>query len=156
MTAHNRPRGKSGKRIIVGDYEVGWGKPPLGGRIKPGERRNPKGRPKKPKVGERTLDHFLSEEVTIEKDGRRQTLTKRELAYAQIANKAAKGDERAVKLMLAYDAARQTGAEQLDPLLFDEALSKKILHDLLETEEHHPRSGEQGISAACDGSRDPS
>lgn len=94
-------------QIIVANYEVGKGKPPMDGRIKPGERRNPRGRPQKPKVGERTLDYFFNEVVTVEKDGRRQSFTKRELAYAQLANRAAKGDDKAIRLMLANDLARK-------------------------------------------------
>ena len=118
--------------MILAAYDVGKYKPPISGQIKKGERRNPRGRPKKPKVGERTLDDFLNEKVSIERDGRKVMMTKRELMLAQIANKAAKGDERASRLVLAYDAARHAKGPERDPFAFDPEFEKILLADLKE------------------------
>jgi hypothetical protein len=122
-----KPKSKP-RRMILGDYEVGYGKPPVGKRWVPGESGNRRGRPVKPKVGERTLDYFMSERITIPTDKGRQIYTRRELMYLQIANRAAKADDRAVAVVRADDAARGAGKRDVaDPLLFDPALTRELL-----------------------------
>ena len=113
----------------VSPYDVGKGKPPKEHRIKPGEVRNPRGRPSKPKVGSRTLGHFLDEQVTIGSEHGPATFTKRELMYAQIANRAAKGEMRAIAVVLEHDRTKEAG-ESSDPLMFDPALTKELLEDM--------------------------
>jgi hypothetical protein len=116
------------RRMILGDYEVGYGKPPVGNRWAPGESGNRRGRPVKPKVGERTLDYFMSERIAIPTDNGPQIYTRRELMYLQLANRAAKADDRAVAVVRADDAANGAGKRDVaDPLLFDPALTRDLL-----------------------------
>lgn len=148
----NPGRGKrkaKGERIIVAPYEVGFGKPPVSGRIQKGERRNPRGRPRKPRPGERGLDDFLDEVVTIDLEGRKTALTKRELAYLQIANRAAKGDDRAIRLMLAFDASKAARGEEADPLTYDPQLADKLLKAIQE------ETGGAGKQRPRDGAKPP-
>ncbi len=122
-------KSKRQKGATVSPYDVGKGKPPKEHRIKPGEVRNPRGRPSKPKIGSRTLGHFLDEQVTIGSEHGPATFTKRELMYAQIANRAAKGEMRAIAVVLEHDRTKEAG-ESSDPLMFDPALTKELLEDM--------------------------
>lgn len=117
------------KGVTVSPYDNGKGKPPKSGQIKPGEVRNPKGRPKKPKVGGRGLNHFLDEKVTIDLGGGPREFTKRELMYNQLANRAAKGELRAIKVVMDHDREASAG-RSADPLLFDPALTEALLHEM--------------------------
>lgn len=133
--SNQRKSSKDGapKRAIVADYEVGKWKPPEKYRFAPKTSGNPRGRPRKPKVGERGLDYFLSEVLVINMGKGPERFTKRELMYAGIANKAVKGDARAVSVVLQSEAAnenRKTGEPPVDPLLFDSELTRELVNDL--------------------------
>lgn len=58
-------------------------------------------------------------------DGKIEVMTKRELAYAQIANLAAKGSLAAFRIVHAHDAGKE--GEGADPLLFDPELTDRLL-----------------------------
>ena len=122
-------KNKREKGVTASPYESGKGKPPKSGQIKPGEVRNPKGRPKKAKVGDRGLNHFLDVKVTIDLGGGPEEFTKRELAYHQLANRAAKGELRAIKVVMDHDREASGGAPT-DPLLFDPKLTDDLLREM--------------------------
>ena len=73
--------------------------PPHGGRYPKGTSGNPRGRPK----GARNLPNKLLKElnktVTVNEDGKRRRMTKGDLTVRSLANKAAKGDLNAAKLI---------------------------------------------------------
>lgn len=121
------PKRGAAKGETIGDYEVGKGKPPKHTRWVEGcASPNPKGRPPKPKPGQRKLDHYLDQIVEMPgPDGKIERMTKRELAYLQIANRAAKGDLAAFRLIQSHDAAK--GGGDKDPLLFDPDLTDRLL-----------------------------
>jgi hypothetical protein len=82
------------------DYKVGYGRPPLESRFKPGRSGNPKGRkPGSRNVSSAIRDALLRKVVVVEND-RRQIITLLEAATRQLANKAAAGDLRATKLTI--------------------------------------------------------
>ena len=88
---------------------VGYGKPPQSTKFKKGQSGNPKGRPKgKPNLAT-VLEKALREKVTINENGQRQTITKREAAIKQLVNKAAGGDLRALQQLVAL---ARTGEER--------------------------------------------
>lgn len=126
MTRKSRRQPLKGETIA--DYVVGKGKTPLETRWKKGcESPNPKGRPPKMKPGQRKLDHYLDQIVELPgPDGKIERMTKREVAYLQIANRAAKGDLAAFRLIQAHDAAKENG-DNAEPLLFDEDLTNNLL-----------------------------
>ena len=82
------------------DYQVGYGKPPLHSRFKRGQSGNPRGRPPGAKNLTSLLTESLNESVVIAEDGGRRKISKREAIVKQLVNKSAKGDWRAVKLLL--------------------------------------------------------
>ena len=83
------------------DYEVGKGRPPKQSQFKPGKSGNPRGRPKGAKGTKTILNEALSERVTIVKDGRQKTMSKREVIIHNHVALAAKGDLRALNALYA-------------------------------------------------------
>jgi phosphoenolpyruvate carboxylase len=74
------------------DYEVGYGRPPIGSRFRKGQSGNPKGRRKGSLNLATVLEKTLREVVVINEGGKRKTITKLEAAVKQLVNKAATGD----------------------------------------------------------------
>lgn len=81
-------------------YEVGYGKPPLHTRFKRGQSGNPRGRPPGAKNLSTLLTEALNELVVIAENGERKKISKRQAIIKQLVNKSAKGDWRAVKILL--------------------------------------------------------
>lgn len=79
-----------------GDYEVGYGKPPVGTRFQPGGRGNPKGRKKGSRNLKTDLMEELAERVTLKEGGRTVRLSKQRAMVKALVVKGIKGDERAI------------------------------------------------------------
>lgn len=88
-----------------GDYEVGYARPPAHTRFKPGQSGNPRGRTKGARdlrgVMEDALRKEFSQTVTIVEGGKPRPVNKLELIVVTNVNKAAKGDARALRELLA-------------------------------------------------------
>lgn len=87
---------KSGEK----DHEVGYGRPPRHSQFKKGKSGNPKGRRKRAKS---LIDLFLKaldEKVTINENGSRRKISKRDALAKQLVNKAVSGDNISTKLVL--------------------------------------------------------
>lgn len=82
------------------EYPVGKGKPPEHTRFHKGQSGNPKGRRKGSKNVATLVEEALTERVVITENGTRKTITKFEAMLKQLANKAASGDHRAIKLLM--------------------------------------------------------
>jgi hypothetical protein len=88
-------------------YEVGYGKPPLHSRFKPGQSGNPAGKRKpKPGLSDR-LDRILAEMVSVTEAGRSRRIAKEEVFLRQMVNKAIAGDRQFGRLLLDYLQRRQ-------------------------------------------------
>jgi hypothetical protein len=85
---------------IEREYTIGKGKPPQHTRFQKGRSGNPKGRRKGSKNVTTLLEQVLNERVAITENGKRKTITKLEAMLKQLANKAASGDHRAIKLLM--------------------------------------------------------
>jgi hypothetical protein len=81
-------------------YKVGKGKPPLHTRFKPGDRANPRGRPRGSPNLSTVLKKAAREKVKVTEGGRRKTITKIEAAAKQLLTQAAGGDARAIQLSI--------------------------------------------------------
>lgn len=79
-----------------GDYEVGYGKPPVSTRFQPGESGNPKGRKKGSRNLKTDLMEELAERVTLKEGGRTVRLSKQRAMVKALVVKGIKGDERAI------------------------------------------------------------
>jgi hypothetical protein len=81
-------------------YQVGFGKPPVRTQFKAGRSGNPQGRPKGALNVRTVLKRVLEEQVVINENGKRRTITKLEASFKQVTNKAANGDLGAIRLLL--------------------------------------------------------
>jgi hypothetical protein len=91
----------SGKRN--GDYEIGYGKPPVATRFQKGTSGNPSGRPKKVAIPDdpgEILQSIENEQITVTDNGRRKRMTKAEIHIRQLFTRAIRGDLRAVDLIV--------------------------------------------------------
>ena len=76
-------------------YEVGYGRPPKHTRIKPGEVRNPRGRPKGQRNAATVLRETLNQRVQIREGGRTRTVTKLAALFLKMINDASLGNPKA-------------------------------------------------------------
>ena len=68
------------------------------GRFRAGQTGNPLGRPKAPRGVDASAVKAFSEKVTVTEQGKRKRKSKLDISFAQIANKGASGDLRAIRL----------------------------------------------------------
>jgi hypothetical protein len=82
-------------------YEVGYGKPPVETRFQKGRSGNPKGRP----VGSKNIDTLLTaalnEPLTVNENGKRRKIPKRDVTIRQLVNKSAAADLKAIQMVIA-------------------------------------------------------
>lgn len=85
---------------MAGDYEVGYGKPPVATRFKKGQSGNPRGRP----VGTRNLKTDLTEElaerIVVRENDQPRRVSKQRALIKTLTAKALKGDTRAANVLL--------------------------------------------------------
>lgn len=120
------------------DYEVGYGKPPVHSRFRPGRSGNPGGRPRGARGLGADLIAELAERVTISQDGKAKRLSKRRVILKALTAKAAKGDVRAADKLLSMIIQMQGFEDQRDTRTRLSDSDRQIL-DLLLGEE--PPSG---------------
>lgn len=82
------------------DYKIGYRKPPVHSRFGPGNRANPRGRPKGSPNLSSVLKRAAREKVVVTERGRRRKITKIEAAAKQLLTQAASGDPRAIQLAI--------------------------------------------------------
>ena len=80
--------------------KVGYGCPPRHTRFRKGSSGNPKGRPKGARNFANLVTAALDVRVTVNENGRRRQITKREVILTQLVNKSAAADLRAINLLL--------------------------------------------------------
>ena len=125
------------------DYEVGYKKPPLHSRIKPGECRNPHGRRKGSKNVDTILNEVMNATATIRENGKERRVSRTQIIIMKQVKKAAEdGDTRAAQYLLdrkaALDAAKvlDTEAPVSTP---DASLLEDYRQRILEEEEARRR-----------------
>jgi hypothetical protein len=98
---------------------VGYGRPPLGTRFRPG--RQPRGRPKGVRNLSTVIAAALNERVAINENGRRRRITKLDAMAKQLANRAASGEARSTQMVLAHAQANEARPAQQDASRLGEA-----------------------------------
>ena len=79
------------------DYQIGYGKPPVGRRFQKGQSGNPRG-PRRKDLSS-LLVAALNEPVYATIDGKRRKITKREAIITQMVNESARANLRATKML---------------------------------------------------------
>jgi Family of unknown function (DUF5681) len=114
------------------DYEIGYGKPPIDTRFKPGASGNPSGRPKGAKNLTTLVHEALNEPVIIAENGRRRKVSKRQAIIKQLINRSAQGDLKALQMLLGVMQEIERRQEATEPIeiTFD-AGDAKVLDQLI-------------------------
>ncbi len=94
---------------------VGYAVPPKTSQFKKGQSGNPKGRRKGSVALATLIRKSAKERVIVQENGARKSMTKDEAAFKQLFNKAASGDQRAIKLMADLMNIHAAAPEQAAP-----------------------------------------
>lgn len=81
----------------TGDYEVGYGKPPVHTRFQKGRSGNPSGRRARQPTMEELIATELRKKITITENGETRQITKKQAIAMRCVQKAMQGDFRAQK-----------------------------------------------------------
>ncbi len=93
-------------KVSKDEYNIGYGKPPEVTRFKKGESGNPQGRPRGKRNVMTILEDVMFAKVQVSEGGHRVKKTKLEIALTQLINKAASGDLKATKMLIALCSLR--------------------------------------------------
>src|ERR1700737_2005927 len=98
------------------DYTVGFRRPPLHTRFKPGVSSNPSGRPKDSKNFKTLLHSILTEQISLQEGSQSRKISKAEAIIRRLIIGALKGDTRDLPAL--FRLAEQTGqfGEKPEPL----------------------------------------
>ena len=119
-------------------YEVGYGKPPVATRFRPGVSGNPKGRPKgaknrRPALNEERLKAIILDEayrtIRVRDGGKTVTVPVAQAVVRALAVNAAKGQHRAQQLFAQLLAATETANKRLHDEWLDVAITYKVEWD---------------------------
>jgi hypothetical protein len=97
------------------DYQVGYRRPPVETRFRPGASGNPRGRPKGLRSLAAVVAATLGERVVVTENGRRKHISKLQAAVKQLVNRAASGEARSMQLLLALVQASEAKPLPSDP-----------------------------------------
>ena len=113
------------------DHQMGYGKPPHHSRFVKGQSGNLRGRPPCAKNLKTLLNKALNEPVIVTENGGRRKISKREAIVTQLVNGSAKGDFKAIQILLAMlrDIEGQTVPPASETSPFSEA-DEKVLEQL--------------------------
>lgn len=115
-------------------YSVGYGRPPMSTRFKPGQSGNPKGRPRGTRNLRTDLEEELHSSLVVHENGKSRRISKQRATVKVLLEKALKGDIRAIDLLISL-RQRLIGPEQSaseldwDPAA-DDAVLKRALSRL--------------------------
>jgi hypothetical protein len=125
------------------DYAVGFRRPPLHTRFKPGQSGNPSGRPKDSKSLKTLLHAILNEQISLQEGSQSRKISKAEAIMRRLIMGALKGDSRDLHAL--FRLAEQTGQfeEAAEPL---QRIERIIITPLLPEDDDVP--------ANCDGNRE--
>jgi hypothetical protein len=91
---------RSRPKMDPAEYDIGYGKPPVASRFKPGQSGNPKGRDKAVKNIRTIVEAEGAARVKIVEGGRTRWVTKLEAAIMRLHAKALSGETRAIEKLI--------------------------------------------------------
>jgi hypothetical protein len=93
---------EAGSATATGGERVGYGRPPVASRFRPGRSGNPRGRPRVERSLSAIVAAALRQRITVtENGGRVRHMSKLEATVRQIVNSAVEGEPRSTKLLFA-------------------------------------------------------
>jgi hypothetical protein len=81
-------------------YPVGYGRPPMHTRFKPGQSGNRKGRPKRQRNVRTVLEEVLNQRITIREGNRTRSVSKLDGIILTMANRAVQGDTKSQNALI--------------------------------------------------------
>jgi hypothetical protein len=123
--------------------KVGYRRPPVHTRFKPGQSGNPRGRPKGAKNIDVLCRSLLSRKVTIQENGGRRKVTAVEAIVLATIQRAVRGDNRAAKIVLDLQQRMPTQDDaEADAVSSaeDQAIIAEFLATLQEARQAEPES----------------
>jgi hypothetical protein len=97
----------SDNRVNGATYDVGYCKPPLHSRFKPGQSGNPAGRPKGSENLKTLFERVLKEQISLQDGNVTKKITKAEAVIRRVVIDALKGDSRSQQTL--FRLAEQIG-----------------------------------------------
>lgn len=122
------------------DYAVGYGKPPIASRFKPGQSGNSKGRPKSARSLNTIVRDTLTQKVVVRTPSGDKRISRIEAALHKAVELAMKGNPRVLAQLIklyaeAVPEAKSTADEQV-PTATDLAIIEELLAMLTASQEH--------------------
>jgi hypothetical protein len=114
-------------------YAVGYGRPPVHSRFKPGQSGNPKGRPKGRQNAKTTVERVLNEKVVVRQGNKTRNMNVLEAMLHAHSAKAMKGDARSAAIVIGLVAKLGLLGDQEEPITAmlpeeDAAILDEYLH----------------------------
>lgn len=139
----------------LGNYEVGYCKPPTHTQFGNGQKPNSKGRPKNRPTVHDQVTAVLQRKIPVTEHGATRMITVQEAMLLAVGQKAVRGDLKSIAFLFNLrEAARDTTATTIDPTelaAFDQATLRRYIEDALARDASDP-AGEDPVAAATDAS----
>jgi len=119
------------QNLTDGTYDIGFGKPPKRGQFRKGQSGNRKGRPKGTLNLATVLERKLREPVVIKANGRRKVVTKLEAAITQLVNKAASGDDHAMRYLFSLVKSAEERSAAVEPTTQFSEADQRVMDNIL-------------------------
>ena len=133
MAKTTKPAGKKRGAGTKGDtndsYSVGFGKPPLETRFKPGQSGNPNGRKKGSVNFASEVRRVFGRKLTVQIHGSNQRMTMSEAVLSKIVTKGLNGDTGALRLSVNLMQAADAD-EPVSATLFESAGDRQLLQEM--------------------------
>ena len=109
------------------ESKVGYRRPPVATRFKPGQSGNPSGKRKARPTLSQLLDRILSETVKVTESGKSKRMPKEEVFLRQFVTRAIAGDRQFSRLVLDYLERRQATGSVESSGATDEFLMNELV-----------------------------
>jgi hypothetical protein len=132
-------RKRTGRQKGGTDHTIGYGRPPIGTRFRPGQSGNPKGRPKGARSAAAMARSALERKIRVTEAGSQRTMSVREVALRLQAEKAIAGDAKALNFLLALEGcAGRPASDELPEARESSAQDREIIQNYFKrlTKEH--------------------
>ena len=117
---------------MADDYEVGYCKPPIPNRFRPGQSGNPRGRPRRSRNLKTDLEEELRARVTVREGGRERRVSKQRAMVKRLAEKGLQGDIKAIGKLFELADRLLTAQEEQRPAAPLSAEEQAVLDTLTE------------------------